>query len=380
MSGRGSPLFLSCLVLAACARQTNVRLGSPIVPVAPPIATAQDMRDPDLPEPSPVASANASGSDELEIGPDREDNKLTGPARASGEASEVDYASLPVMQEATLDPFEAEAQIHLGHTPRVATCPGRSTPMPYDSYGPVGWPGSAIVQFGDKLMLPILAQAGDGVLLDVADEVHDAPLLTDWLILGERPKKADSVRISSFEGTFDPSTITEPPNEARAIVRAVKKAQVTARALVPGLVYAFRRCVAGCGANALDSERREVVEMIGPPSVWEGTSGRQERVGSVGYERDLEFSDVSAAIAPGSSASVVIVATADAVAKFERPQPTSTDTGLRSITLDVVWPAKGAPEATLFMGTIQGKPDRVNALRSIDPICLDPEPINGPDI
>ncbi len=162
-----------------------------------------------------------------------------------------------------------------------------------------------------------------------------------WVLLDDKQRSQDDAPLTIYDGIFD----------GGATGHATTKAEVSAHALEPGFLYAYRRCVAGCAEPLSSPLRREVVGMVGPHSVWNGASTSTDDQPSVS-KAHLPFSEVSAPIAPGGSASLLVVVGGADIARFRRSNDADTepprDTLVHTFSLDVVWQANAEPEATYF--------------------------------
>ncbi len=184
-----------------------------------------------------------------------------------------------------------------------------------------------------------------------------------WIAIDERARSDTSVDVERFEGSFAPSTLRGHATRAFA-ARAV--------AVLPSTLYAFRRCETGCDAPLDSPTRVEDVELVGPPPLWLGTTGatQPQLVGT-----NEAFSDVSARVEPGSSASLSIVTTDEAIAQF-RKEPWSSQKVPTIVTfsIEIVWPRTGDAEIDLFSGRIKGNPADVPAATytpgGSDPDCV----------
>jgi hypothetical protein len=213
--------------------------------------------------------------------------KIGGPARAEGSSTPIDFASIPLASD----------------LPDIS---------------PDDW-----------------AKERKGMLV-AAVGLHSA-----WMALDEPNRSVEAAPVTWYQETQDLNGKT----------RAVSAQTVTAVDLVPGLIYAFRRCVAGCDPGGATSARREEVVLIGPRPLWTGSSAPTERqvdAATICRQRGV----VSAPIAPGSSTSLLLVVGAESVAAFQRGPDAVTPVEAREFSLEIVWPKDATPQATLFSGAI----------------------------
>ena len=125
-------------------------------------------------------------------------------------------------------------------------------------------------------------------------------------------------------------------------------------ALVPGTVYAFRRCEEGCDLPFGAALRVESLTLIAPSARWVATSSG---LPSEPENPEAPFAFSSTRVAPNGSATVGITLF-DAEhgsdpSKAER-NPIDGDNPIRhrTYTVDVVWPAGSPPEAMLYRGEL----------------------------
>jgi hypothetical protein len=174
----------------------------------------------------------------------------------------------------------------------------------------------------------------------------------EWTSIDEKRRTADDVGITWFEGGTDPADAL-----VTFQIKATSKLAGRATALVPGVLYAYRRCVLNCGSREGSAARVEELGLIGPPSRWVGTSSG---VLSKDFSVDEPFTHVRTRVSRGSSANVSIAVTSEDLARFRKDlAPKTFDAPAVTYSVEVVWPdGRETPQATLFVGTFD-KPDQL---------------------
>lgn len=245
--------------------------------------------------------------------------------------------------------------------------------------------------------LPLLASApyakcnGGGLLVsvehhDVAMYVTAAPQPSKWQILGlpadanlrlgkghyvpelhsygptpfareGRSVEAEWVVLDRSKTTADDAEISRCTSRAyeNVSVGAATIESGHAKAIVPGRVYAYRRCVARC-ERGLDSEARvEELGVITSPAIWISSSGW----GSNGHVDEDSFGRGFATVQRGTNAAIVIglppenaaldpLRSLDALRSFKVYEDADT------FDVEVVWPADGEPTMSVFEGHAEG--------------------------
>lgn len=155
---------------------------------------------------------------------------------------------------------------------------------------------------------------------------------------------------SSTHVTYVRGTASIDTKECSAVVTSVMA--VSAHAVIPDLLYGFRRCVANCAA----ADRSDEIWFIGPPSTWTATSGdlNPEKKAKTGA-----FTLAQVPLRPASSASFLLHADWNQVAFFVAARSSAAPLEARDVrvygqrielTAEVVWPsAAAAPEATAYV-------------------------------
>jgi len=161
-----------------------------------------------------------------------------------------------------------------------------------------------------------------------------------WALVDTPDATADSADVTLFEGEF---------RGFGAVARTASR--VTARALVPHEVHAFRRCVAGCEAEAPAEPRVEEIAVVTPQALWAASSDVHAR--STVFAPDQPFTIVAARVARGSTSALLVHIDQTHLGDFHAPFVASGPL-VASFQLEVAWPADGAPEVTLFSGVADG--------------------------
>jgi hypothetical protein len=297
-------------------------------------------------DPSPATSSRLDGP------------RLEQPTRATFDRSvAVDYASLPVMHDEEMANAKEGKLFEIvreDKTPR--TCPEKHFPRRKITYKiPPFWSFPSVVRVGDAV-LPA-PSAVDGQFEDpyrilgrlTNDEgagPHD-PESAEWVGYDPGTRDANAIDVMRFEGTF-----------ALSHAKASRAMKVHAVALIPGVLYGFRRCTAGCGLPLGSPSRKERLEIVAPPADWVGSSAELERQRMT---PDQSFTNLSGAVGPGSSTTLTLAVWSDDVARFAQaakaPDATTwldATPSFLSFDVDVVWAQGEAPSLTAFVGVLQG--------------------------
>ncbi len=160
----------------------------------------------------------------------------------------------------------------------------------------------------------------------------------------------DALTFEHYDATFD-------RRSCRAV--ALRGHRARAKAIVPGLLYAFRRCYEGCTAKRAGSE--EVV-FVAPPAEWVTSTADPgiQLAPSVGT-----LTRVSVPLEPGASSSAVIALGPTGLDLFDalRGDPEASTSGLSlihrgvSVRADVVWSSKHeAPDGRVFLAGLSELP------------------------
>lgn len=237
---------------------------------------------------------------------------------------------------------------------------------------------------GPKSCGSAVFRVGQDRIYDASPHVKPAALPATWTIEGLpadsnlRIGRAHFVsRVLSYGPWSTPASKGEAEwvfvdrgatTEARATMsRCVAKAQVDvfmgadaieegfARALVPGRVYAYRRCVEGCDAPYGSAKRAEELGVVTSPALWISSSGWGSN-GTLG--RDA-FSRGYATIRPGATATIVVglPPANDALGPLRSENITAADMDhADTFDIEVVWPEGAEPTMTMFRGRASGTP------------------------
>lgn len=191
-----------------------------------------------------------------------------------------------------------------------------------------------------------------------------------WMTFTSSSKLPDSLSVTRYEGTFDGGLCTAKPERAW---------KVTAHALVPSTVYAYRSrgtipaatngAVATTNAQPASTtppptpaptgtQMGERLEIIGPRSIWVGTDAPTELQNQKLQE---PFARLVVPVQRGSSASAVLDVASDDLKAFRGSAlPGIGDARVVAFSFDVVW-AEGepAPSATAFVSALPGTPEQL---------------------
>jgi hypothetical protein len=265
----------------------------------------------------------------------------------------IDFATLP-----ELAPARPESNVTFSFSTQRTKpqCSAGGIPVPYD-----GWvlhssfaPRTLLDVEGVPMPLPEL----DGTLDELDDRLSKsatAPGKASWTSVLPSGDDGANVDIARWAGTFD---------RASHAGRATTRSSVHPSAIVPGAVYAFRACRAGCDRALGDAARTDTLAIVAPPAVWLSSSNVQ------GDARLLHewFTFEELEVRPGAAASLDIVYLRVAIAALHNEISTGkhlpTDgpqetTPLEMAEVDVVWSDGPSPEITLFAGPVAAQPVQV---------------------
>lgn len=160
----------------------------------------------------------------------------------------------------------------------------------------------------------------------------------EWVVLDRGVSTADRASISRCTATAK----EQVPLGAETIEKGF------AVALVPGRVYAYRRCVDGCDQPLGSEARVEELGVLTSPALWISSSDW----GSNGTPGEDAFSRGFARVRPGSTATVVIGLPPSPGSTILRSPKASEDAD--TFDVEVVWPVGGEPAMTVFSGHVEG--------------------------
>ncbi|NUP10890.1 MAG: hypothetical protein HOW73_33005 [Polyangiaceae bacterium] len=164
-----------------------------------------------------------------------------------------------------------------------------------------------------------------------------------------------------------------PTGTNKCTGKATAIAKADARALVPGVLYAFRRCTSGCEAGSTEKRREELV-IIGPPSDWVASTAA---VSEQAFPHVGSFTIAAVPLERGSSASVLLHVEARALAYFVglrgiKPawtdQPAAALGEVLAYSVEISWPqdaaspqgigfvSKATPLADMLLDTREAAP------------------------
>lgn len=249
--------------------------------------------------------------------------RKVGPERASLTAAALDYAGVPLLGPAAkclwddrpepgVDPC---ASFTIATTVTAPTCEPPKTPRPQRTW-----------VFGNtSSKTAILERSGDGA--------------GEWTWI-TRPSGTDALFVARYTG--------ELGRDDGGLAKSRRK--VAAKAIVPHQVYVFRTCESACDAPLADPQRVERVTVIGPPSVWVGSSGEPS---DAQLSKSHPFTMISASARAGEATSLTIAYTSLAGSRFQGAENVAgVATNVQTVTLEVVWDSASGPTATVYRGTI----------------------------
>lgn len=162
---------------------------------------------------------------------------------------------------------------------------------------------------------------------------------------------AEWVTLERAKTTADRAAISRCVGRATAEISFGADAAATghANAIVPGRVYAYRRCVAGCDGPLDGSARVEELGVLSSPALWVSSSGW----GSNGCRDEDSFGRGVATVQRGTTATIVIgVPPYDASLGVLRSPKGTTDAD--TFDIEVVWPEDGEATMSVFSGHAEG--------------------------
>ncbi|MFO0618924.1 MAG: hypothetical protein U0414_40420 [Polyangiaceae bacterium] len=285
---------------------------------------------------------------------------MEGPVRATMTPVEMEYAALPTMQ-----PLAGDVRgVPLTRRATHPTCGAGMEPRARDAWwlGERAAPRTLVRVEGLAWPFPFLVEHPsrdpNGVLL--APQAWPA----EWTTVPV-PVAGNPLEVTTYAGTFDPQSSTGTP-ESASVVRAAE--------IVPGEVWAFRRCRAACHLDLGDGARVEELALIGPQATWMGSAGAtpEARLG------DAEpFTALSTRVHPGGSASLMLDYTVESAKGAQRVELSKLDRledpfVTVSVMVDVVWPAgEPTPTLTAYHGVFPGRiAPAVASSLSTEPDCV----------
>jgi hypothetical protein len=277
-------------------------------------------------QPSAFAQPKAATPAPLELPPPAPPTHIEAPSRpVMSQVEALEYDSVPLLSDAPPgSPLE--------RTFRIAYAPQDLSVL----HGPPPWyvqfpTHDAVVRVGGHILPWDVTWGGSGPPAGHAE----------WYVVDRARTTPLSLPLRRYEGEFDGrGTVATSATATRAI------------AVVPGVVYMFRRCVADCGNPAA---RQEMVSLVAPPAVWAESS--DELVRSNGDEKPA-FTVVSAVVHPGSSATLGVIVARDPRHTLV-PGVTLPGKGALALEVDVVWEAGEDPELTVAQGSVEDDLDLV---------------------
>jgi hypothetical protein len=157
-----------------------------------------------------------------------------------------------------------------------------------------------------------------------------------WNGFLSKTRTAESLDYFEMIGRLSPKSCRAEASEVRS---------VTAVAVLPGVIYAARRCVdAQCKSPAAQS-----VILIAPPAKWMPSTTAQPAELLVPHSGSFSRAEVS--IQKGGAGSALFTVDAEHIAKFRQAQNPLSFIGVKTIAIsvDVIWPST-APEPTFSVG------------------------------
>jgi hypothetical protein len=271
------------------------------------------------------ALAHAQPAEKSRANVDPLHKTVDGPARPIvSEVEELDYAALPLM------------------------APVPNAPISEQSF-------EILEDFGNPNATPSapswnlkFAKGADAVFslsdLTVLNRTHltsgpPRPGHAQWYVMTRPRTKAGALSIRRYEGEFDGKVAT-----------AKTALGVEPQAIIPGEIYAYRRCTARCESSLDDPAREEVIGLIASPAIWWESSDGLLRDA---WRRFSSFTTVTASVRPGSSAMVGVVIAPDAAGGIV-PGTRLPKLGPLSLELDVLWEEGSTPALTVSIGSFDG--------------------------
>ncbi len=234
----------------------------------------------------------------------------------------IDYASLPFLLTAAVDPKDQSSLLKLivdpgQSSPRALVLPGLIAEIESEGvrmFTPLSGGSAPEVQrlpnatttaichspAGKKPIVGELPQTTSrfgGQPVPYATQPpssNNAPRVVSWEGFRTASWTRHAIEYVRYEGTLDPL----------CQVSATRFAKVRAQAIVPGLLYGFRTCEKVCDAPNDDPNREELLVLIGPRASWVGSSAP-----SVALQTNPHVGSFSRIVVPlkrGSSASAFI--------------------------------------------------------------------------
>ncbi len=282
---------------------------------------------------------------------------ITGARRPQAtQRSSFDYASLPLIKPSTIP--KAVTMTLSGSTGGAATRASDGYVAMLDvgsqrnfSEGPWGLSAQAtgITPFGcAPLEIPAPTPAApSGALNDIPIAnltKRPGDLAATWVAIHPNHKKPRSFEVLEHTGTLD---------NARCVTRATEISSVTAVGVVPGILYAYRRCR---DASPTTGSCEEELVLIGPPLEWVTSTG--ETVDKHLRPQLGSFSRIVVPVRPSTAASILVHIRQSELFKWGGANVLDGSfEGATSIqlTCDVVWASSDpAPLASVSVAAVSG--------------------------
>lgn len=266
--------------------------------------------------------------------------RMDGVVRATSVTTVLDYAAIPLMQAVP----RAVSAFTLGKHHVKPQCPAGQEGRERDEWRMMGNVAVKSVVRVDGITLPPVARLARGRFEDFGGEIarlSEPRIWTARWTTVELPVVGPTMAVTTYDGKFDTATMTASAKIAST---------VEATELVPGEVWAFRRCEQGCDLPVGDAARVEEISLVGPPAAWIGSAGP---TAEVQLDVDQPFTLLSTRVWPGGSGSLVLDYTMESAKNAQREEVSKVDALANSfitesVMLDVVWPS-GEPEPTLTL-------------------------------
>jgi hypothetical protein len=263
---------------------------------------------------------------------------IDSPARPTfATVEDLDYAALPLTKPRQLTTGPEESfKIDWEHYDSNVTPMAAPT---QEIYFP---PFDANLRIGDRAFIPAEKVGyGYGRLPSSGK--------ADWFVVDDAASSFRSATVRRYEGSIEPPT--KGPGWRNGSVATAESAEtVRAVALVPGRLYAFRRCTKGCDGSLSSGDRREELGIVAPRAFW--TSATDSLTDSERDPGGTAHVVRTAALAPGSSASLSVV-----LADVRTTPAPGKKSGRVTVDIDSVWVEGSEPTLTLYVGGLAAERD-----------------------
>lgn len=237
------------------------------------------------------------------------------------------YGELPLLEQVLFAPC-TRSYLKYGPEKHYGSMPTVKPPSPPSRWTIEGMPADANLRIGTGHYVSSIP-------------LYPKPRLTEaeWVVLDRANTNVDRASISRCTTRAKQDTALTAETSENGV----------ASALIPGRVYAYRRCVAACDQPLGSEARIEELGVVTSPALWVASSDW----GANGYPSEDSFGRGFATVRPGTTATIVVgLPPHDASVGVLRSAKGTT--GADTFDIEVVWPEGGEPTMTVFSGHVAG--------------------------